>query len=518
MSGNPSSTKRTLIDLRQVVKIYETPAGQFTALKNIDLQVNAGEFVAVIGKSGSGKSTLINMITGIDRPTLGEVIVGENPIHNLNEDQIAIWRGLNLGVIFQFFQLLPTLTVIENVMLPMELRQTFPQNERKGRALHLLEQVDLVDQAFKFPSAISGGQQQRVAIARALANDPDVLVGDEPTGSLDSKTADSIFQIFEDFVSQGKTILIVTHDRELAGRIPRVVFIADGEITDQLVASALPNLSSEELAQVSSKLEPIKYKPGETIIQQGDPADHFYIVVKGQVDIILQHGSGTEVVVGKLKAGQYFGEIGLLENRQRTATVKASSKTDVIVMQLDSESFADLVSKSNMTHDDIIHSMRQRVMQQYLSKSLPGLSMSQLDDILIAVEITEYQPGMTIVEQETNAEAFTIIIEGRVEAVDEQDQVVEQLEQGKSFGELNSLNDGKYRASYRAVAATKVMTVAHELFRQLSADISEKEISQILRRRYLELTIGEFIPGLKRRKRNINLDFLNENEIESTQS
>ena len=518
MSGNPSSTKRTLIDLRQVVKIYETPAGQFTALKNIDLQVNAGEFVAVIGKSGSGKSTLINMITGIDRPTLGEVIVGENPIHNLNEDQIAIWRGLNLGVIFQFFQLLPTLTVIENVMLPMELRQTFPQNERKGRALHLLEQVDLVDQAFKFPSAISGGQQQRVAIARALANDPDVLVGYEPTGSLDSKTADSIFQIFEDFVSQGKTILIVTHDRELAGRIPRVVFIADGEITDQLVASALPNLSSEELAQVSSKLEPIKYKPGETIIQQGDPADHFYIVVKGQVDIILQHGSGTEVVVGKLKAGQYFGEIGLLENRQRTATVKASSKTDVIVMQLDSESFADLVSKSNMTHDDIIHSMRQRVMQQYLSKSLPGLSMSQLDDILIAVEITEYQPGMTIVEQETNAEAFTIIIEGRVEAVDEQDQVVEQLEQGKSFGELNSLNDGKYRASYRAVAATKVMTVAHELFRQLSADISEKEISQILRRRYLELTIGEFIPGLKRRKRNINLDFLNENEIESTQS
>ena len=166
--NNPTSTKRTLIDLRQVVKTYETPAGPFTALKNIDLQVNFGEFVAVIGKSGSGKSTLINMITGIDRPTLGEVIVGGNPIHNLNEDQIAIWRGLNLGVIFQFFQLLPTLTVLENVMLPMELRQTFPQSERKDRALHLLEQVDLADQAFKFPSAISGGQQQRVAIARAL--------------------------------------------------------------------------------------------------------------------------------------------------------------------------------------------------------------------------------------------------------------------------------------------------------------------------------------------------------------
>lgn len=509
-------SKRTLIDLRQVVKTYETPAGPFTALKNIDLQVSAGEFVAVIGKSGSGKSTLINMITGIDRPTLGEVIIGGNPIHNLNEDQIAIWRGLNLGVIFQFFQLLPTLTVLENVMLPMELRQTFPQSERKERALHLLEQVDLADQAYKFPSAISGGQQQRVAIARALANDPDVIVGDEPTGSLDSKTADSIFQIFEEFVSQGKTVLLVTHDRELAGRIPRVVFIADGEITDQFVASALPQLASEELAQVSSKLEPVKCRAGEIIIKQGDPADHFFILVKGQVDIILQHASGAEVLVGQLSAGQYFGEMGLLDNKPRSATVKAASDTDVIVMQLDRDSFTDIIARSDMTHKDILHSIRRRVMQQYLSQVLPGLSMSELDDILLAVEVVEYQSETLIVARDTVAKALAIIIEGRVDVIDGQDKVVDQLKQGQSFGDLDSLQNGKYPASYRASISTKVITVDFGLIQAFSADLSQDEISQTLRRRYLEISLGEFIPGLQRRKRAINLDFLDDSE--STQN
>ncbi len=513
---NASSSKRTLIDLRQIVKTYQTPAGPFTALKNIDLQVNAGEFVAVIGKSGSGKSTLINMITGIDRPTLGEVIVGGNPIHDLNEDQIAIWRGLNLGVIFQFFQLLPTLTVLENVMLPMELRQTFPQSERKERALHLLEQVDLADQANKFPSAISGGQQQRVAIARALANDPDVIVGDEPTGSLDSKTADSIFQLFESFVSQGKTILLVTHDRELAGRIPRVVFIADGEITDQIVASALPQLASEELALVISKLEPIKFSAGETIIKQGDPSDHFYILVKGQVDIFLDHASGAEIVVGKLSSGQYFGEIGILENKPRSATVKVAPDSDVIVMQLDQDSFSDVIARSNMTREDFLHSMRRRVMQQYLSQVLPGLTTSQLDDILLAVEVTEYQANTMIVERDSVAKALSIIIEGQVEEIDGQDQVVKKLDQGASFGDSDSRQNGKYAASYRASAPTRVMTVDFDLVQQLSADLTQEEISQTLRRRYLEITLADFVPGLQRRKRAINLDFLNDDK--STQN
>lgn len=497
-----------LIDLRQVLKVYETPAGGFTALKNIDLQVNAGEFVAVIGKSGSGKSTLINMITGIDRPTMGEVIVGGQAIHNLNEDQIARWRGLNLGVIFQFFQLLPTLTVIENIMLPMELRHTWPKNERKERAMHLLEQVELTDQAHKFPSAISGGQQQRVAIARSLANDPSVLVGDEPTGSLDSKTADSIFRLFEEFVSMGKTVLVVTHDRELASRIPRVVFIADGEITDQHIASALPELAREELAQVLSQLEPIKYAPGQVIIQQGDVADSFYIIVKGKVDIILRHPGGMEVVTGHLKEGQYFGEIGLLEGGRRTATVKADSQSEVVVMQLGKEKFANLVADSAMTREQIIHLMRQRVMEQYLSEAFPVLLPDQLDDIIESVIISEYKPGETIVEQDTTADSLHIVLEGKVSVFDSQGRGIGELGAGQFFGERAVLNSGKYSQTVRAVQETRIMAVSYDTVRQISADMAEDNLVQMLTHHYLQSAIGDFVPGLKRRKRAINLDFL----------
>lgn len=506
-SNNSTTAPPTLIDLRQVLKIYDTPAGGFTALKNVDLQVNAGEFVAVIGKSGSGKSTLINMLTGIDRPTMGEVIVGGTPIHDLNEDQIAIWRGLNLGVIFQFFQLLPTLTVIENVMLPMELRHTYPQNERKARAMHLLEQVELVDQAHKFPSAISGGQQQRAAIARSLANDPNVLVGDEPTGSLDSKTADSIFRLFEDFVAMGKTVLIVTHDRELASRIPRVVFIADGEITDQYIASALPELEREELAHVLSQLEPIKYAPGQVIIQQNDVADNFYIIVRGEVDVILRHPSGLEVVTGHLKEGQYFGEIGLLEGGRRTATVQASSQSEVIVMQLSKENFSNLVADSAMTHDQIIHLMRQRVMEQYLSEAFPVLLPDQLDAIMESVTISKHQPGEIIVKQNTTADSLYIVLEGRVEVFDSQGQVIRELEPGQSFGERAILTSGQYSQNIRAIQAAKMMVVSYDAIRQISADLTEDSLVQMMTRRYLESTVGDFVPGLQRRKRKINLDF-----------
>lgn len=224
-----------LIDVRQVVKLYQTAAGAFQALKGVDLCVDNGEFVAVIGKSGSGKSTLINMITGIDRPSSGEVIVNGAPIHKFNEGRMAVWRGRTVGVIFQFFQLLPTLTVIENVMLPMDFCNMFTPRVRRERALGLLEQVEMADQAYKLPSALSGGQQQRVAIARALANDPPIIVADEPTGNLDSKTADSVFQLFNQLVAGGKTILMVTHDQDMARRVSRAIIVADGEIVDEIV-------------------------------------------------------------------------------------------------------------------------------------------------------------------------------------------------------------------------------------------------------------------------------------------
>lgn len=226
--------ERHLIDMRKVVKNFETAAGTFTALKGVDLQVDPGEFVAVIGKSGSGKSTLINMLTGIDRPTSGEVTVAGTPVHTLSEGQLAVWRGHNVGVVFQFFQLLPTLSVVENVMLPMDFCGTFPGNERRERAMHLLSLVDMAEQAHKLPSAISGGQQQRAAIARALANDPPIIVGDEPTGNLDSRTAGQIFELFERLVAGGKTIMMVTHDDDLASRVTRAVKVADGEIVDEI--------------------------------------------------------------------------------------------------------------------------------------------------------------------------------------------------------------------------------------------------------------------------------------------
>jgi putative ABC transport system ATP-binding protein len=234
-NGHHSEEDRHLVDLAQVVKIYESAAGRFTALNGVDLKLDPGEFLSIIGKSGSGKSTLINMITGIDRPTSGQVMVNGAAIHTLNEEQIALWRGRSVGVIFQFFQLLPALTAVENVMLPMDYWGRCPAAERPERAMHLLELVEMADYAHKLPAQLSGGQQQSVAIARALANDPPVLAADEPTGNLDQRTADHVMRLFESLVEHGKTILMVTHDRDLAERALRTVVIADGEIVDEFV-------------------------------------------------------------------------------------------------------------------------------------------------------------------------------------------------------------------------------------------------------------------------------------------
>ncbi len=219
-----------LISLRDVTKTYEGAAGAFTALRNIDLQIASGEFVAVVGKSGSGKSTMLNMVTGIDRATTGEVMIAGTAVHDLSEEKIAVWRGKTVGVVFQFFQLLPTLTVVENVMLPMDFRNTYPTRQRKARALELLDRVGVADQANKLPATLSGGQQQRVAIARALANDPPIVVADEPTGNLDSQTSDMVLALFTALVNEGKTVLIVTHERDISARVTRTVTLVDGQI------------------------------------------------------------------------------------------------------------------------------------------------------------------------------------------------------------------------------------------------------------------------------------------------
>jgi putative ABC transport system ATP-binding protein len=219
-----------LLQLQNVTKIYESASVRYPALVDVNFVVASGEFVAIVGKSGSGKSTLLNMIAGIDRPTYGRVIISNTQINKLSESKMAVWRGNHIGVVFQFFQLLPTLTVIENILLPMDFCHKFPLRQRRERAFHLLEQVDLVEQANKLPSGLSGGQQQRAAIARALANDPLLILADEPTGNLDSKTAESVFNLFGRLVLAGKTIVMVTHDQELVKQIPRIIFIADGHI------------------------------------------------------------------------------------------------------------------------------------------------------------------------------------------------------------------------------------------------------------------------------------------------
>lgn len=221
---------KAVIALKGVSKNYNLGAVQFRALKEIEMQVSAREFVAVVGKSGSGKSTLINMITGIDNPSAGEIFVADTPIHAMNQEQLAVWRGKNIGIVFQFFQLLPTLTVAENVILPMDFCNTYPTRDRRPRALALLEKVGIADQADKLPADLSGGQQQRAAIARALANDPAILVADEPTGNLDSQTSDAVMQLFANLAAEGKTVIMVTHERDLSRYFTRQISLSDGRV------------------------------------------------------------------------------------------------------------------------------------------------------------------------------------------------------------------------------------------------------------------------------------------------
>jgi putative ABC transport system ATP-binding protein len=227
-SGSKASDPQ--IRLRGVSKSYRTASGDFPALKGIDLDVYSGEFVAIAGPSGAGKSTLVNMLTGVDHVTTGEVWVSGVPIHQMGEDRLALWRGRYLGIIYQSFYLMPTLSLLDNVLLPMDLCGLYRNGQSQARARELLDRIGLAEHIDKLPAAVSGGQQQRVAIARALANDPPLIIADEPTGRLDSVTAESIFEVFQELNRAGKTILMVTHDRSLAARVSRTVSLRDGEL------------------------------------------------------------------------------------------------------------------------------------------------------------------------------------------------------------------------------------------------------------------------------------------------
>jgi putative ABC transport system ATP-binding protein len=361
-----------IIDLRDVHKYYKTAIGDYHALNSIDLQINPGEFVSIIGKSGSGKSTLLNMITGIDHPTSGEVHVNGTSVHDLNENRMARWRGKNLGIVFQFFQLLPTISVIENIMLPMDFCRTYPMREREKRALDLLEMVELADHAYKLPTALSGGQQQRVAIARALANDPPIVIADEPTGNLDSKTAESVFALFNDLVAKGKTIIIVTHDSGLAKRTHRTALITDGEIVNEYVAKAMPTLTQDQMLQATRNAKNMVYEPGAMILSEGTNADSFYIVSKGIVEVVLPRVNQSDVIAVQLGPGKYFGEMEFFHEKKHRASIRASEHEQVEVLSLSYDQLNELLGESPVTREVLQESADKHEKENVARRSPSG--------------------------------------------------------------------------------------------------------------------------------------------------
>jgi putative ABC transport system ATP-binding protein len=275
--------RKPLIQLQGIKKTYVNAAGAFTALKSINLNFYQGEFVGVIGKSGSGKSTLVNMITGIDRPTEGKVLVEGVDIHAMKESQQARWRGLNLGVVFQFFQLLPMLTLVENVLLPMDFCNKYTESERLTRAMDLLVMMGLEKDADKLPGAVSGGQQQSAAIARALANDPPIIVADEPTGNLDARTADFVYEKFQSLAQDGRTIIMITHDPEIEHRLSRTVLISDGEVIDPLLAHTFHWMPHPALRVCTDALQHRTLSPRQPLDLNGEYANALVLVESGQI-------------------------------------------------------------------------------------------------------------------------------------------------------------------------------------------------------------------------------------------
>jgi len=355
--GNNSA----LIQMQEVVKTFISTAGEFTALRGIDLTVREGEFAAVIGKSGSGKSTLLNMLTGIDHPTSGKVLVDGLDIYSLSESQRSLWRGRNLGIVFQFFQLLPMLNLLENVMLPMDYVGMYEIDQRPKKALELLEMVGLRDKAQQLPRAVSRGQQQSAAIARALATDPPIIVADEPTGNLDSRSAATIIELFEQLSQQDKTILMVTHAPSMTERTSRTVYISDGELVDETIAQSLPLLSHPLMKELKRRVKPVSFQPGATILQQRDRVENFYMIQSGQVEIVLQGRFRDDLVITSLGQNDFFGEISLLKGGKAIASVRAAEEGPVELLALPREDFNWLMDESPLTEEAICRTVQKRL-------------------------------------------------------------------------------------------------------------------------------------------------------------
>jgi putative ABC transport system ATP-binding protein len=337
-----------MIEIQNITKVYQMGETEVRALDGVSLKIEDGEWIAITGPSGSGKSTLMAILGCLDSPTSGSYQLDGIDVAKMRDDQLAAVRNKKIGFVFQQFNLLSRTSALENVALPL-LYAT--GNHQRDRAKAALAAVGLSDRLGHRPNELSGGQQQRVAIARALVTEPSILLADEPTGNLDSKTAETIFALFNDLVEQGKTVIIVTHDSGLARRAHRTALLADGEIVNEYVAKALPTLTPAQLLAATHKLQPRHYEAGSMILAEGKNSEAFYVIAKGTVEVVLPRRQQSDVVALELGPGKYFGEMEFFHDRRNRASIRASESCAVEVLSLDYEALSSLLGESEPTRE-----------------------------------------------------------------------------------------------------------------------------------------------------------------------
>lgn len=358
-----------LIIMKDVVKVYKTHAGDFPALKGITANFFPGQFVSIIGKSGSGKSTLLNMLTGIDHPSSGSISIGDVHLQTLSESKFSVWRGKNLGIVFQFFQLLPMLSLMENTILPMDFCNMYQVEERQNRAIQLLKLVGLENYLHKPPAAVSSGQEQCAAIARALANDPPIIVADEPTGNLDSKTAEMVLKIIEDLVARGKTIIVVTHDEAVARRASRVMVICDGELVDEDVSKAFPDLSHRTMLLLSQKMKPLQIEAGKSLFPENSIKPGCLIVTAGKLEMIA---SGSKSVQS-FDPGKWISQFDFNPDNSSSITLRSSSDSPLEIKYIDAGELQECMTSAHDLEGYLRHLPQKSFFTKYAEAKLGTL-------------------------------------------------------------------------------------------------------------------------------------------------
>jgi ABC-type lipoprotein export system ATPase subunit len=349
------------VRLERVVRGFDTPAGRETALKGVDFEAVPGELTVVVGKSGSGKSVLFHLIAGLDRPTAGSIKAGGTRLEELTPAELTRWRRRTVGILLQDQQLIAGLNVLQNMQLALELADVIATKDRADRARESLAQVGMLNYESAAVASLSVGQRRRAALAQALANDPALVLADEPTQGLDPVRAAAVFRLFHRLAEAGKTVIMATHDFELASRGGRAVVLSDGEIVNQHVTEAFATLDLVQLSAAAERLQPRRYAPGQVIVRQGERADRFFIIARGQAEVLIEIPDGAPVLVNTLGPGQYFGEVALVRGTRRTATVRASDETGLDVLALGKDVFSQLLDQSEPTRERIDSVIRERI-------------------------------------------------------------------------------------------------------------------------------------------------------------